>query len=278
MVQRSARTRVAAAVLVLVALGFCVLDLVGAPLNGAHNGVRGTFGALYRGTDSVIGPVRGFVRDISQLGSAPARVRQLQQQNGDLRRALSAADQHVAAAGEVAALQRLGNTLSVPVVAARVVALAPGQGFDWTATIAAGRRDGLQVGQTVVAGDALVGRVLRVDTDTAVVLLAADPGSGVGVRVKRTGQLGLITGRGAAGFGMTPLDPAADLRPGDVVVSGPAGTTSFVPGLLVGTVRAISRGADGSLTAQVTPAVSATALDIVGVLQAVAAPPPTAAR
>lgn len=261
----SARQRIAAATLLVVALAFCVLDLAGAPLAGARGGVRGVFGSLYRGTDAALGPVRRAVTGGSDAGVA------LQTQNADLRRQNAALRQQLAGAGDIAALDALGTTLGAPVRAARVVALAPGQGFEWTVTISLGGDAGVRVDQTVVAGDALVGRVLHVDRGTSVVLLAADPGGGVGVRLERSAQLGVVTGRGTAGLTLTPLDPGADVRVGDVLRTGPAGATTFVAGLRVGTVTTVTHQADGATAATVTPAVSPTALDVVGVVMT--APP-----
>lgn len=256
----SGRQRIAAAALVLVALAFCVLDLAGAPLADAHGGVRGIFGSLYRGTDTVLGPVR---RAGSGGDDADAA---LQTQNADLRRQNAELQQRLADTTATKGLDTVASTLGAPVHAARVVALAPGQGFEWTVTISAGADDGVEVDQTVVSGDALVGRVLHVDSTTSVVLLAADPGGGVGVRLERSSQLGVVTGRGTAGLTLTPLDPGADVRTGDVLRTGPAGATTFVAGLRVGTVTAVAHKADGGTTATVEPAVSPTSLDVVGVV------------
>ncbi|MHA3704668.1 rod shape-determining protein MreC [Jatrophihabitans sp. YIM 134969] len=267
----STRQRIAAAALVVAALAFCVLDLAGAPLADAHGGVRGLMGSLYRGTDTVLGPVRRAATG----GDTDA---DLQAQNDDLRRQNAALRQQVADAAAVKGLDALGTTLGVEIHPARVVALAAGQGFEWTVTVSAGSDDGVRVDQTVAAGDALVGRVLHVDRTTSVVLLVADPGGGVGVRLTRSNQLGVVTGRGAAGLTLTPLDPGADVRKGDVLTTGPAGATTFVAGLEVGTVTAVAHKADGSTTATVSPAVSPTSLDVVGIVMTTPVSAQAAAR
>jgi rod shape-determining protein MreC len=163
-------------------------------------------------------------------------------------------------------LQLAASTVGQRIVAARVIALAPSQGFDWTATLDRGAQSGVRVGQTVTDGAGLAGRVLHADPATCVVLLAADPGSGVGVRDLRTGQVGVATGRGTSGFRFVPLDPAADVRVGDELATGPAGSTTYVAGLAVGTVTSVRAGADGAASAAVRPTVSATTLDLVGVI------------
>ena len=62
----------------------------------------------------------------------------------------------------------------------------------------------MQVGQTVTDGAGLVGRVLHADASTSVVLLAADPGSGVGVRDVRTGEIGVAHRAGRATVSRSP--------------------------------------------------------------------------
>ena len=97
-------------------------------------------------------------------------------------------------------------------------------------------------------------------------LLAADPGSGVGVRDQRNDQLGVVTGQGSGGFIFRPLDPNAAPRVGDVLMSGPARTSTYVPGLTVGTVTSVETTPTGAITAAAKAAVAPTSLDIVGVV------------
>jgi rod shape-determining protein MreC len=260
------RQRIAAIVLAALAACFLALDLSGGSLQSAHGGVRGALGSLYRGTDAVLGPVRRFVQGIPRAGSDESRLNALEQQNAALRKQLSETrlDRHTEA--ELSRLRLSATHNGFRVVPARVVATSASGGFDYTVTVAAGTADGVRPGQTVAAGGGLVGRVLHADSSTAVVLLAIDPGSGVGARDLRTGQLGVVTGNGLDGFAFRPLDPAAQVRAGDALATGPARASSYAPGLSIGTVRAVRASADGTTIAAVDPTVSATALDVVGVI------------
>jgi rod shape-determining protein MreC len=251
--------RLAAAVLVAVAVVFLTIDLTGSGLSGAHGGVRGALGALYRGTDGVLGPVRRFVQGVPHASSNRDTIARLRRENAQLRERLA---QDGADASTNAALSRLPST-AVP---ARVIALGPGAGFDWTVTLNVGSHNGVHNGQTVTDGVGLVGRVLHTSAATCMVLLAADPGSGVGARDTRTGELVLATGQGASGFQVSPLDPAAQLAVGDQLITGPAGKSTYVAGLALGTVTSVRSSADGATVAHVRPAASPTALDLVGVI------------
>jgi rod shape-determining protein MreC len=260
------RQQIAAMVLGVISLCFITLDLGGGGLRSAHDGVRGALGSLYRGTDAVFGPARRFVQGLPTAGTNQARIDALQRQNAQLRGELAGAAADRATATQLARLQLAADSTGYRVLPGRVIALGPGQGFDWTVTLDVGSTSGVRDGQSVTDGNGLVGRVLHTDSASCVVLLAADPGSGVGVRDVRTGEVGVATGRGANGFSFVPLSPTARLAVGDHLVTGPVGATSFVPGLAVGTVRAVQTSADGSTRADVTSAVSPTALDLVGVI------------
>lgn len=259
------RQRTAAIVLAVIALGFITLDLGGGSLQNAHSGVRGFFGSLYRGTDAVIGPARRWAQGVPSAGSHEGEIRALREDNAKLKGQLAAARDDDDVAAQLRKLERAtgdGRTVK----SARVTAYGPGQGFDWTITIDAGRSAGVRAGQTVTDGGGLVGRVLNADADSAVVLLAADPGSGVGVRDTRSRELGVVTGAGDDGFTLRPIDPKASLRAGDELLTGPVAETSYAPGLPVGTITSVRRSADGTVSAAVRPATSPTAVDVVGVL------------
>lgn len=258
------RQWIAAVVLVAVAGVFLTIDLTGSGLRSAHGGVRGALGALYRGTDGVLGPVRRFVQGVPHAAANRDTIERLRHENARLRGELarSAADQDTAA--DLARLRLAAG--SARVLPARVIALGPGSGFDWTVTLNVGGHDGVHVGQTVTDGVGLVGRVLHVSATSCIVLLAADPGSGVGARDARTGQLALVTGRGPSGFNASPLNPTASLQVGDSLVTGPVGKSTYVAGLMIGTITSVRTSGDGTATATVQAAVSPTALDLVGVI------------
>ena len=260
------RQRIAAIVLAALALGFITLDLAGGSLRSSHSGVRGTLGALYRGTDSLLGPVRTFVQGVPNAGSNEHDVRALRHQVADLQHELAARDANQQTSSKLTQLQLTANSGGYRVLPARVVAIGPGQGFDWTVTLDAGTASGVRVGQTVTDGYGLVGRVIRADPSSSVVLLGADPGTGVGVRDLRNGEIGVATGQGTSGYSLVLLDPTAQVKPGDKLVTGPSGSTTYIAGLSLGVVRSVRTSADGTVTANVAPTTSATSLDLVGVI------------
>jgi|SRR5579875_2806118 len=260
------RQRMAALVLAALALCFITLDLGGGALRDAHSGVRGALGSLYRGTDGVLGPARRWIEGVPHAGSNEATIEKLRAENAALRGQLTQLAQDRSTSGQLAALQRAADGSGNRLLPARVIALGPGQGFDWTVTLDVGSSSGVRAGQTVTDGAGLVGRVLHADSSSSVVLLAADPGSGVGARDLRTGEIGVVSGAGADGFTFTPLRPHASVHVGDQLVTGPTGATSYVPGIAIGTVTAVRTSADGTTRATVRPTASPTAVDLVAVI------------
>jgi rod shape-determining protein MreC len=260
------RQRTSALVLAAIALCFITLDLGGGALRDAHNGVRGSLGALYRGTDSLLGPARRWLEGVPSAGTNQGTIEQLRSENAQLRGRIAALEQERQTADQLGALRQSAASSGNRLLPARVIAYGPGQGFDWTVTLGVGTSDGVQVGQTVTDGAGLVGRVLHADSATCVVLLAADPGSGVGVRDLRNGEIGVVDGLGRDGFSFAPLNPDATVEVGDQLVTGPNGASSYVAGILVGTVTSVRTSADGTTLAAVRPTASPTAVDVVAVV------------
>lgn len=260
------RQKIAALVLAVVAAAFVTLDLTGSSLGSAHSGVRGALGSLYRGTDGLLGPVRRFVQGVPHAGSNQAKVRSLEQQVAELKKQVADAGVDKRTAAELRRLKLAAAGGNYRVLPARVLATSAAEGFDYTVTLDAGSSSGVRVGQTVTDGAGLVGRVLHAASATCVVLLAVDPESGVGARDARSGQLGVVTGDGRNGFSFRPLDPKARVAVGDPIATGPAGASSYVGGLSIGTVRSVQTSGAGVTTAAVTPTVSASGLDLVGVI------------
>jgi rod shape-determining protein MreC len=260
------RQRVGAISLAALAAAFIALDLGGGSLQSAHGGVRGVLGSLYRGTDTVLGPVRRFVEAVPHAASDQNRMRDLEQRNARLRARLAHARADHATERQLEQLHLAAKSGGYRLVPARVLATNPAEGFDDTVTIDVGASSGVRAGQSVTVGPDLVGRVLHADPDTSVVLLTSDSESGVGARDQRSGQVGVVTGAGSGGYTFRPLDPHARVRAGDTLVTGPGRASSFVRGLTIGTVRSVHTAADGTPVASVEPAVSPTSLDLVGVV------------
>ncbi len=232
------------------------------------------FDVVRRASDATLGPVQraigGAVNGAAGalgLGTDTDEVRRLRDDNDRLRAELAQTDALRTQVREWNSLLALKDAADLSVVPARVVAFGSSLGFERTATIDAGARDGIKPGQTVVTGKGLVGRTKRVADTTSVIVLLTDRDVSVGVRMARTGRLGLATGDGASGLTYQLLGQNDRAEVGDAVVT--SGSTTYVAGLPVGRVSAIDNDPNAlTRTGRLTPYADLGSLDLVGVVLA----------
>lgn len=260
------RTRVVLGALLAVALlliGFSYADSSNPVLRGARNAAGTVFGGAEQAGSSA-----GHFFDRS--GQNSAQVTSLQRQVLRLQAELSGARVSKADAAQLRKLLLAAGAERNKVVAARVI--ATGQGGVQAVTLDAGSGDGVLPGQTVLSGEGLVGRVTAVTAGTATVQLASAPDAVIGVAVSPRGQLGYIRGpgkvRGTGIMRLQMLSSAAQLKPGEAVVTGPSqGSQPYAPGIPVGRVtRLVSINGGLAEAADVRPYVNYSALSVVGIV------------
>ena len=200
--------------------------------------------------------------EIDQLQAENARLRSDAATSGYDRNRLEEYD------GLTAAADSLGYAL----VPARVVGLGPSQSFSRTVTIDAGSDAGISPDMTVLNNDGLVGRVLRVTSTTATVLLIVDADSVVGGRVGESMEVGFLHGRGVLGndgrLDLELVDESEVPAKHDTVVTwGSQGGAPYVSGVPVGRVTSVySSLRETSQRAVIEPFVDFGSLDLVGVV------------
>ena len=247
--------------LVLTALTLTALDVRSS--DGAS-----PFDPLRRGADVVLGPAQRALGQTARsvagfFDGSPAEQERLQEENDRLRAELRRSEDLRRRVDELDALLAIKDYGSYPMVPARVASIGSSFGFESTVTIDAGSRDGIEPGQTVVDGDGLLGRTLRVGPFTTTVLLLTDPGFTVGARLTREGTVGLATGDGT-GMELSLVE-GGQVSEGDALLT--TGSDTFVPGVPIGRVTSVEPGARSLVTtAQVRPFVDVSSLDLVGVV------------
>lgn len=267
----SRRLRLTLALLLLTSLTLVTLDFRAGGSSvrrGARTVAAAVFGPAERAVSAVARPVRQTVVGIAHLGGYQAEATRLRRDNDTLRSQLRMAELDRRRATELDQLLRVAGAGQYKVVPAQVVGLGGALGFESTATIDAGSRDGLRPDMTVLSGRGLVGRVKAVGPFSATVLLATDRESSVGARLAGSLQVGAVTGDGMRPLTLQLFDPQAKLVRGDRLVTfGSAGSRPFVPGVPIGAVSQIE-STPGALTrsALVQPYVDFGGLDLVGVV------------
>jgi rod shape-determining protein MreC len=261
------RTRTILGLLLLTSLTLVILSLRGNG-GGARDSAGGFFGPVQTAISSVTRPVSDFFGSIGSLGSKDEQIADLQRQIDELQQQVNTSEFDRNRARELDDLLGLAGRGQYEIVPAQVVASGPAQGFAWTVTIDAGRKDNVKLDQNVVNGQGLVGRVIRVNESTAVVALIVDATSTVGARVEASGEKGFLNGTGdPRSLELQLLDPFAPVQAGDRLVSFGFEGGVYVAGIPLGTITDV-RGTPGQLTrlATVVPFVDVTRLDLVGVI------------
>ncbi len=267
----SRRTRIILSILVVASLTFVILDLRGGdgPFSSARAAVSSIIGGIQRGAATIFSPITGSSQWWSTQVSQSGQIRELTAENERFNSALVSAENDIARADQLDALLRVASVGRYRVTPAEVIAVGPAQDFAWTVTIDAGSLDGLEEDMTVINGDGLVGRLLKVYNSTSTVVLLVDSESSVGGRVARSQEIGIVSGTGRQNsLEFQLLDPLGEVNPGDAVVTfGSKDGRPYAPGLPIGEVVDVT-GTAGQLAriATVKPFANVSQLSVVGVV------------
>ncbi|GAT80278.1 rod shape-determining protein MreC [Streptomyces sp. F-3] len=237
-------------------------------MDGARQAAAAVFGPVQSGMSAVVNPVGNAISAVRDSGERHDRLAALEKENAALKAELGSDDRNRSRLNQLNKMLKLAGRGQYGIKGAQVIAIGAAQGFSWTVTIDAGANDGIRRDMTVLNADGLVGRVTTVGPDTATVLLANDPDFTVGTRMEGSDELGFASGQGDRPLRVQLLNAKADVKKGDRLVTfGSQADRPFVPGVPVGVVSRVDpSGGDLTRTVYVTPYVSFTKLDIVGVV------------
>lgn len=213
-------------------------------------------------------PVESFIRDWTEVGSKNEIIKDLRKENTKLRLnllTLGNSQRELTKLHETLQLAGLGNYRIVP---AQVMAIGAGEGFGSTVLLDAGSADGVKVNMSVISGNGMIGRVQSTTAHTSTVVLLTDASSNIGARIAGTGEIGFLSGRGLNdSMRLTFIDPKADVKIGDRLVSYGVSGGIFSPGLPIGVVTKIETlvGSNTKI-AYVQPFSDLSQIDLVGVI------------
>ncbi|MFF0083640.1 rod shape-determining protein MreC [Streptomyces canus] len=264
-------SRLLLVLLIAVAFALITVDIRGgedSPVDGARQGAAAVFGPIEDSVSTAVNPVGNAVSAVRDSGERHDRLALLEKENTALKARLGSDDRNSSRLKQLDKMLKTAGEGQYGIKGAEVIAIGAAQGFSWTITVDVGANDGIQRDMTVLNGDGLVGRVTTVGPNTATVLLANDPDFTVGTRMEATDELGFASGQGDRPLRVELLNGKADVKKGDRLVTfGSQADKPFVPGVPVGVVSRVDpSGGDLTRTLYVTPYVSFTKLDIVGVV------------
>lgn len=213
-------------------------------------------------------PVSNFFADWAEVGSKNEIIKKLRAENAELIAKIQAAPDSNRRLKELDDLLQTAGLGKFKIVPARVMSSGSSSGFGATVLIDAGSIDGVKKDMTVMAGSGMVGRVAEVYKNSSLVVLISDSTSTVGARVAENGKIGFLTGRGSSqGLSLEFVDPTAEVKAGDQLVSYGVSGGIFASGIPLGIVREVKyAGGNSVLSAVVDPFVDLQSLDLVGVV------------
>ena len=202
------------------------------------SGMSTVSGKLLSGANTV----RDNVLGIFSYKQLQEQVDELQDENNSLKRELAEAKLDAQQLDELEELSQVLNyeytKKKFDLVSADVVSL---DGSNWTNlfTINIGSEDGVEVGDAVVNGMGLVGKVEEVGKTWAKVISITDDDSKVSFKLERDGkQLGVVAGTSTGDVAGYMLDSESLVSQGDTLLTSGLGT--YPEGLEIGTVQEVA--------------------------------------
>lgn len=252
--------------LVLLSMVLITFDLraSGGGLGGSARDVaQVVFTPVQRVFRAVTDPVVGFFEGISDLVGLQAENEQLRDEVAELESQLALTESLQVRVRELEEILGVEPPEALESVTARVLARGVSE-FDHIRLIDKGSSDGITVDMPVVDEGGLVGRVVSVTPGEARIRLISDPTIRVAVRVERTGETGVLTGRGSGSLVLEMFNTDTTLEVGDLLVTADG---RYPAGLVVATVAEDAAAEVGfSLRTAAEPTAELTRIDFVRVL------------
>lgn len=252
--------------LIIVSLVLVTVDIrsagtgIGATL---RDGTQAAFAPVQRFLGSATRPAVDFFESLSDLFSLREENRQLRQRLAALESEIQETESIRIRVRELEALLDVAPPEGIDTITARVLAVGVSE-FDHTRVIDKGRAAGIGLDMPVIDEGGLVGRVVAVTENSARVGLITDPSIVVAVRVERTGETGVLRGRGAGPMVLEMFNTDAAVVEGDLLVTADG---RFPAGIPVARVREPARSEVGfALRTTAEPVAAITRIDFVQVL------------
>ena len=201
----------------------------------ASSGIANFFGNLFNTTDTDLENAK-LKQDLAQYEQTKLDYSELALENERLR----------------AMLNYAGSLGDYSYVTARVIGRSNGIWFD-IITLNAGRKQGVELGQPVICGDGLVGKVTDLGANWCKVTAVIDSTMTVAVMVERTRDNCMVRGVFSPTNSYSDLElyylptDLTDLVPGDVIITSGIGGV-YPKGIRVGTVEEVVLDTDSSGT------------------------------
>jgi rod shape-determining protein MreC len=241
--QRETRRRPILLVAIVLSLVLVTLDSRGnSVIASVRDLARNALQPVQSLVDSAFDPVREAAQGVTDYGSLKDENARLKREIADLKGQRLRERAVGSDVGELQKLLDLPTIEDATGVTARVVSGAPGN-FERTVVVNKGTSNGVQVGQPVVAGNGLIGKITDATSTQATVTLIDSPGFGVGVRLENSNERGIAEGKtGERDMRLNFLtNPRVDIKNGELVFTSAVQNAAFPPDIPVAKVTSVDR-------------------------------------
>ena len=238
MFDRSRRLRLLLIVLIVASLAIITIDYRSkgnGPFERIGHVALTILSPIQHGLGTIFRPIGNFFAGFTEVPSLRARVSALQRQNAELRAGQNTITDIERENESLRRLLGLRDRYNLNTLQAQVIGVSPSN-FERTVFIDRGSRAGVRKDMPVIAGDGLIGRVIRVGPSTSEILLLIDRTSAVASRLAPGGQTGLLEGDGSDVPRLEMFNPDANVAVGDRVVTSGYDKGLYPPGIPIGTV------------------------------------------
>ncbi len=198
----------------------------------------------------VITPVRNGISHIGKLEEYAAEIQSLRRENIELNSKLKAVGEYRDENDRLRKLLAITDEYeNCDTVAARVAGYETDNWFSYI-TIDKGTSSGIEVSDTVITADGLLGQVTEVGRNWAKISTIINSENSAGVRITRNGEIGIVEGDTTLSKSkkckLGYLTANASIIAGDILETSGLGGI-YPPGLLVGKISEISKDNMGRL-------------------------------
>lgn len=184
------------AIIVALCAAACVLIVHFTGSNPVSNAVRTVFSPFQNGLSYIAAKVDGVISFVWEADSYKKQNEELVAKVNELTAANRDAESYRRENERLQSLLELKNSITdYSTVAASVIAYSTNNWYD-TLEINKGKNASIAVGNSVVTSEGVVGRVIAVGENWATVSSVINTGSATGIRVPRTGEIGVVEGDG----------------------------------------------------------------------------------
>jgi rod shape-determining protein MreC len=243
---RTGRSRFTLLLLVLTSITVLTLDFRG---SGAVDDLRdaaSTAFAPVRDAGAWIGdPISDAWNGVFGYNELESENERLRERVAELEGQRAQAEDVLRQMDEIEELEDVSRWTAIPTVVARVTGNSLSN-FQHTVELDKGSDHGLEVGMPVVTGAGLVGRLTQVTSTRSVLQLITDPNWSFGVRLARSGEIGIIhgTGEGEPMVVDEGVELNVDVNRNEAVTTSGYGDSVFPPDIPVGRVAELGQASD----------------------------------